>query len=136
MNIELTDKEFRRLLDMVYIGNWILNSTRGDDRFEDYDLLQEKLFALCGKNGLRALVESYMGHYFPSKAYEDGGIHEAIADYEDAVFFDILAEELARRDMLTENISQDDAEELNARMDDYLSEFELNGIDNLTVDKE
>ena len=46
MNIELTDKEFRRLLDMVYIGNWILNSTRGDDRFEDYDLLQEKLFAL------------------------------------------------------------------------------------------
>lgn len=43
MNIELTDKEFRRLLDMVYIGNWILNSTRGDDRFEDYDLLQEKL---------------------------------------------------------------------------------------------
>ena len=32
MNIELTDKEFRRLLDLVYIGNWILNSTRGDDR--------------------------------------------------------------------------------------------------------
>lgn len=28
MNIELTDKEFRRLLDLVYIGNWILNSTR------------------------------------------------------------------------------------------------------------
>ena len=26
MNIELTDKEFRRLLDLVYIGNWILNS--------------------------------------------------------------------------------------------------------------
>ncbi len=40
MNIELTDKEFRRLLDMVYIGNWILNSTREDDRFEDCDLFQ------------------------------------------------------------------------------------------------
>ena len=25
MHIELTKKEFRRLLDMVYIGNWILN---------------------------------------------------------------------------------------------------------------
>ena len=35
MNIELTDKEFRRLLDLVYIGNWILNSTRGDDRITD-----------------------------------------------------------------------------------------------------
>lgn len=134
MNIELSDKEFRRLLDLVYIGNWILNSTRGEDRFEDYDLLQEKFFAMCAKNGLRALSETYMGHYFPSKAYEEGGIHEAIADYEDAVFFDILAEELARRDMLVENLSQDDLRELAARMDDYMDEFERNGIDNLSIE--
>ena len=45
MNIELTTKEFRRLLDMVYIGNWVLNSTRGEDRFSDYDDIQEKMFA-------------------------------------------------------------------------------------------
>lgn len=134
MNIELTDKEFRRLLDLVYIGNWILNSARGEDRFEDYDLLQEKFFAICAKNGMRQLVETYMGHYFPSKAYEEGGIHEAIADYEDAVFFDILAEELARRDMLEENLNQDDLSELSARMDDYMDEFEKNGIDNLSIE--
>ena len=89
MNIELTDKEFRRLLDMVYIGNWILNSGRGNDRFEDYDLLQEKLFALCARNGMRSLSQNWQGHVFPSKAYTEGGIHEAIADYEDAVFFDM-----------------------------------------------
>lgn len=134
MNIELSDKQFRRLLDLVYIGNWILNSTRGEDRFKDYDDLQEKLFALCSKNGMNSLVQFYMGHYFPSKAYEDGGIHEAIADYEDAVFFDILAEELARRDMLEENLSQDDMTELAARMDDYMDEFEKNGIDNLSIE--
>ena len=98
MNIELTDKEFRRLLDLVYIGNWILNSTREKDRFEDYDILQEKLFAQCAKNGMNALISRWQGHIFPSPAYENGGIHEAIADYEDAVFFDILAEELARRE--------------------------------------
>ena len=33
MQIELTEKEFRRLLDLVYIGNWILNSTRGGRPF-------------------------------------------------------------------------------------------------------
>ena len=135
MNIELTDKEFRRLLDLVYIGNWILNSTRGEDRFEDYDLLQEKFFAICAKNGTRQLVETYMGHYFPSKAYEEGGIHEAIADYEDAVFFDILAEELARRDMLEENLNENELTELSARMGDYLDEFERSGIDNLRIDE-
>lgn len=134
MNIELSDKQFRRLLDLVYIGNWILNSTRGEDRFEDYDDLQEKLFSLCSKNGMDALVQFYMGHYFPSKDYEDGGIHEAIADYEDAVFFDILAEELARRDMQEENLNQDDLGELAARMDDYMDEFEKNGIDNLSIE--
>ena len=58
MNIELTSKEYRLLLDMVYIGNWILNSTRTDDRIEDYDLLQEKLFAKAPANGMRSLVES------------------------------------------------------------------------------
>jgi len=134
MNIELTDKEFRRLLDLVYIGNWILNSTREKDRFEDYDILQEKLFALCAKNGMNALISRWQGHIFPSPAYENGGIHEAIADYEDAVFFDILAEELARRDMSAEQISQDDAEELNARMEEYFAEFEKHGIENVKVE--
>ena len=134
MNIELTDKQFRRLLDLVYIGNWILNSTRGEDRFKDYDDLQEKLFSLCSKNGMNALVQFYMGHYFPSKAYEDGGIHEAIADYEDAVFFNILAEELARRDLGLENYDPEDFTELSARMEEYLDEFERNGLNAINID--
>jgi hypothetical protein len=92
MNIELSKKEFRRLLDLIYIGNWILNSTRANDRFEDYDFLQEKLFALCARNGMPSLAQSWHGHIFPSRAYEEGGIHEAIADYEDAVIYSILAE--------------------------------------------
>lgn len=136
MTIELTGKEFRRLLDMVYVGNWILNSARGEDRFEDYDQLQEKLFALCPRHGMKTLAEMWQGHVYPSAAYEQGGIHEAIADYEDAVFFDILAEELARRDMEGEGADPGDESELLDRMEEYYSEFEQHGIDNLTVDME
>ena len=134
MTIELTNKEFRRLLDLVYIGNWILNSTRGEDRFEDYDIVQEKIFSHCKDCGMTALVRQYMGNYFPSRAYEDGGIHEAIADYEDAIFFDILAEELALRDMDSEHVNPNDVKELTARMEQYISEFEKNGIDNITIE--
>jgi hypothetical protein len=134
MNIELSDKEFRRLLDMVYIGNWILNSTRGEDRFEDYDQIQEKLFSLCPANGMRSLVQLWRGHIFPSEAYENGGIHEAIADYEDAVFYNILAEELARRDLGLEDSDPENFDELTARMNDYLDEFERNGLDAVNVD--
>ena len=134
MTVELSEKEFRRLLDLVYIGDWILNSTRGEDRFEDYDHVLEKLFSLCPEVGMEALMDSWQGRVFPSKAYREGGIHEAIADYEDAVFFDILAEELARRDMEGEGIAADDENELADRMEEYYQEFEQNGIDHLTVE--
>lgn len=43
MQIELKKKEFRRLLDLAYIGNWILNSIRGEDRFRDYDRVESLL---------------------------------------------------------------------------------------------
>ena len=134
MNIELTEKEFRRLLDLVYVGNWVLNSARGDDRFEDYDLLQEKLFAMSPGQGMPSLVQRWHGHVFPSRAYEEGGIHEAIADYEDAVFFDILAEELARRDLGLEDSEPEDYTQLTERMDEYLDEFEKNGLSAIQID--
>ena len=121
MNIELTKKEFRRLLDMVYIGNWVLNSTRGNDRFEDYDKLESKLFGLCGSVGMHKLAEQWEGEIVPSKEFTDGGIHEAIMDYEDTVFFEILAEELARRDMDYEPVSKENYDELVARMDEYIA---------------
>ena len=134
MNIDLNDKEYRLLLDMVYIGNSILNSTRGDDRFEAYDYLQEKLFAQSPLRGMRSLVQLDEGHFFPSKAYEEGGIHEAIADYEDAVFYNILAEELARRDLGLEDSDPEDFAELTGRMDEYMAEFEKNGLNSINID--
>ena len=134
MNIELTKKEFRRLLDMVYIGNWVLNSTRGNDRFEDYDKLESKLFGLCREVGMDRLVEKWEGELVPSKEFTDGGIHEAIMDYEDTVFFEILAEELARRDMDYQPVSKENYDELVARMDEYIAEFEAHGTDNILID--
>ena len=132
MNIELTTKQFRRLLDMVYIGNWVLNSIRGGDRIPDFDELESYLFSLCKAHGMDALCEEVCGVSVPSRAFSDGGIHEAIADYEDAVFFDILAEELARRDL---GEDCDDYYALAARIDEYMDEFEANGVENLTLDE-
>ena len=133
MHIDLTNKEFRRLLDMVYLGNWVLNSTRGDDRFKDYDELESKLFALCRDNGMKVMVEKWEGEDVPSRAFADGGIHEAIMDYEDTVFFEILAEELARRDMDYQPVSRENYAELVSRMDEYIAEFEAHGTDNLVL---
>ena len=130
MQIELTKKEFRRLLDLVYIGNWVLNSTRGNDRFADYDNLESKIFSLSP-----ALSELWEGVVVPSRAYAEGGIHEAIAYYEDNVFYEILAEELSRRDMNYPEISEDNYDEIVGRMQQYMEIFQISGVDRLILEE-
>ena len=130
MQIELTNKEFRRLLDLVYIGNWVLNSTRGYDRFEDYDNLESKIFALSP-----ALSEPWNGTIVPSRAYAEGGIHEAIAYYEDNIFYEILAEELSRRDMNYPEINEENYQEIMDRMQQYMEVFQISGVDRLVLEE-
>ena len=130
MNVSFTPMEFRRLLDLVYIGNWIMNSTRGADRFHDYDKLMSKLFALSP-----ALSQQLGGITIPSTEYMEGGIHEVISYYEDNVFFEILAEELSRRDMEYPDITEENYDEISGRMDKYMQEFETNGLDHVILEE-
>ena len=134
MTLEFTNKQFRRLLDLVYIGNWILNSTRGDQRFADYDEVESLVFGKALVSGMPALAEVYEGEIVPSRAFAEGGIHEAIEHYEDIVFYEILAEELALRDMDGEPVTRENYGALMDRIDAYLSEFDQHGTDNINVD--
>ena len=134
MKLELTKKQYRRLLDLAYIGNWILNSTRGEDRIRDYDEVESLLFGRAALEGMPGLAELYQGEIVPSRAFVEGGIHEAIMEYENNVFFDILAEDLARRDMNDAPIDESNYAELTHRIEAYINEFEENGTDNILVD--
>ena len=134
MKIELTEQQFRYLLDLVYIGNWVINSTREDDRIREYDQVESLIFSHCLHHRMSKLVELYQGELIPSRAFADGGIHEAIEQYEDVVFYEILAEELALRDMDGEPLTRENYSELMERIDAYLSEFDAHGTDNISVD--
>ena len=83
-----------------------------------------------------ALAEVWNGEVIPSRAFAEGGIHEAIMEYENNVFFDILAEDLARRDMDDAPIDESNYDELNRRIDAYIAEFEEHGTDNILVDSD
>ena len=134
--LHLTEKQYRRLLDLVYIGNWVLNSTRGDDRIQDYDKVESHIFSHCLDHGMAALVELYDGEIIPSRAFAEGGIHEAIMAYEDVTFFEILAEELALRDLDAERATAENYDEVMDRMEQYMGEFEAHGTDHISVDLE
>ena len=49
------------------------------------------------------------------------------------MFFDILAEDLARRDMDDAPIDESNYDELTSRIDAYIAEFEQHGTDNILV---
>lgn len=136
MNLELTKTQMRRLLDLVYIGNWVLNSVRGDARFADYDNLESLLFEKAGEEGFSTLSQLHFGERIPSKAFVEGGIHNAIAEYEGCVFLDILAEDLARRDMGDVDITPRNYGEFISIVEKYMEEFEVNGTDNLHLSEE
>ena len=125
MKIELSEQQYRYLLDLVYIGNWVINSTREDDRIKEYDQVESLIFSHC----LR-----HKGDLIPSRAFADGGIHEAIESYEDVIFYEILAEEMALRDMDGEPLTRENYGALMERIETYLSEFDEHGTDHISVD--
>ena len=134
MNIELTYRQFRYLLDLVYIGNWVINSTREDDRIKEYDQVESLIFSHCLRHKMTKLVELYRGELIPSRAFAEGGIHEAIENYEDIVFYEILAEEMALRDMDGEPLTRENYSALLERIDTYRAEFSRHGTANISVD--
>ena len=98
--------------------------------------MESLLFSKARAEGMGALAEVWNGEVIPSRAFAEGGIHEAIMEYENNVFFDILAEDLARRDMDDAPIDESNYDELNRRIDAYIAEFEEHGTDNILVDSD
>ncbi len=96
--------------------------------------MESLVFSHCLHHRMRKLVELYRGELIPSRAFADGGIHEAIEQYEDMVFYEILAEELALRDMDGEPLTRENYGALMDRIDAYLSEFDEHGTDHVSVD--
>ena len=60
----------------------------------------------------------------------------ALPIYEDVTFFEILAEELALRDLDAERATAENYDEVMDRMEQYMGEFEAHGTDHISVDLE
>ena len=61
---------------------------------------------------------------------------EAISYYEDNMFYEILAEELSRRDMDYADITDENYDEIVQRMDTYMDELRSPGVDHLVLEEE
>lgn len=146
MKINLTKNDYRTLLDLLYLGNWILQShdVDQDPQKAKYLTLEQKFLALAAEFGFGHLVEydEELKEYFPTKAFEDKSmVMPAIYAYDNDTFWEELGDRLALRDLIRqEGEDRVQAMELKERfeklapfLEKYHEEFEQHGLDRISI---
>ena len=107
MNINLSRREFTRLLELVYMGDQVATTADGEagPYLKRYGELVQKLYKLAAEeaDGRPEYVEEdeeFEGEYAPSLRLEtDSPAANALEQYENHVFWDELISRLAERDL-------------------------------------
>jgi hypothetical protein len=147
MNIELSAKEYRDLLDILHIADVVLSGHRKEEdrRSERHRALIQKLYALARKEGFDRLINYTESEkkYFPTEEFEDNSLaHAVIDEFGSHLFWHELISRMTERD--AERIAGG-PERLHAMGDGerqiiespirhrYVEEFAANEVANLEV---
>lgn len=138
ITFELTKKEFRTLLDMIYAGNMMLSGVDENDE-ERYNSLESLAFSKAKEINKEEFAEynKEYGGFLPTKAFEDDGVLERMQAYDDYTFWSELAHRLALRDVATKMTNTTDPdllyEAIIDRTDEYEEFFEKHDLSKLFV---
>ncbi|MGE5807542.1 MAG: hypothetical protein ACM32I_00270 [Nitrospirota bacterium] len=147
MNIEISTKEYRDLLDILHIADVVMSGHRReeDQRTGGHRALIQKLYAYAQDTGLNGLItyNENVKKYIPTQNFEkDSMAHAVIDQYGDHLFWDQLISRLTERDAAQ---TVGGTERLRAMADSerqhveghirqrYVEEFSMNGVSNLAV---
>ena len=149
MQIDFTKVEYRDLLDMIYIADWVLNAHKmaDDPRTKRYGKLEQKILSYAEKMGFGHLVmyEPKFEKYFPTSTFEDlSPAYNFIKEYDNDTFWEELMYRLAERDLIKQEgslsnvlrLPVEERLEKQFRLEEkYAVEFEENGLDNIRIDQ-
>jgi len=139
IKLELTAEEFRKLIELAYLGEWMINAQH-DPEYQD-EAAGALVQKLLGAHQLPNVdLDDETGEYFMKAAWTERLYDEYILDYDDHTFWDELTERLALRDLARERgVSadqinrDDDLLELRPLEERYRSELEEHGLDRLDI---
>ncbi|MFQ5686990.1 MAG: hypothetical protein ACE5GV_10055, partial [Candidatus Scalindua sp.] len=139
MQIELSKKEYKNLIDMIQIAEWVMNAhkIKKDPSIEKYSKLEQKIYSFADKMGCENLIEydKEMNEYFPTKELDEGQGMQYIDEYDNDSFWDELIDRLVARDII-KKIGEKKARKLTFEerleaeeplREKYSIEFEQNG---------
>ena len=149
MKISFTTREYARLLELAYLGRWVVASRKGEDApaARRYDDIFQKLLGLATSLGCASLVEERAdGLLDPSaKLEEDEQVREIISEFENDTFWNELVGRLAEADYAAEQARRvlnetpgvepppTPDQRLKQIEDKYWDEFEKNDLASLIV---
>ncbi len=148
MKINFTNKEFRTLLDLIYLGNWVINANEiePEKNLNKHEELVQKIYSHAKDFNFENLVEynNEFKEYIETAEFEDSEVSEYLEEYEEQNFWETLISRLAERDFLLEiprgSLNDLSLEEkfikIQKHEDKWTEEFSKFGIDNLEIKKE
>lgn len=143
MKLELTDNQYRDLIELLFYGNWIANASRtgaeGDEKIEKYEKLQEYLFSHAKHFNADDFVINEDNEFYTTLEFEER-LMPIVEEYDEYTFWEQISNKLAKRDLLREIGSVRQLKEMHReRMyeieEQYEIEFEKNGLKNLVIMK-
>lgn len=129
MELKLNKEQYEKLLELVYLGNWMVNAYRTDDYLEEYSDVVSNIFSQAEAAGLegKAVKDETEGKYLPSYEFEES-MQDFISDYDGFCFWEELINRLAERDALKEfgstPLDKIDLEEFLKKKSAYLRKYE------------
>lgn len=146
MKINVTKDEYRSIIDMFYIADWVLTSYKTEEgpEIKKYHEVMQKFYALAKEMGMGNLIEfdKELNAYCETQEFEENSpCHQFLDEYDNDAFWERLIEQLTTRDlkmdtggkMTMDKDPQKYFERYGAIEMKYMAEFEENGLDNLTV---
>jgi len=145
MEIKFTKGQYEDLIKIVYLGTWMVNAFRTDDRIEKFEELEQHILSYFKEFGLQECIihDNSLKKFFVTKSLEEGELDQYIDEYNNENFWDELIYRLARRDLIRkygeDKLTKMDWEERLKKespfIDKYEEEFEEYGIERIEISR-
>lgn len=148
MKINITKDEYRSLIDIIYIADWVLTSYKSEEgpELKKYKDIMQKFYALAKDMGMENLIkfDKELNAYCETQEFGDTSeCHQFIDEYDNDSFWERLIEQLTTRDLeeklggkkTGDNDPDNYFERYAAIEKKYMAEFEEHDLANLTLRK-
>jgi len=83
LKINFTKKEYRKLLDLVYLGDMVIDGALDGNVPPEYNAIREKIYALAKEYACEELIEydKELDMHFETAKYEESGVMDYLDSY-------------------------------------------------------